>query len=328
MSKTPLTAALAIAAALVAAMSAAWAAPSAAKLPAKEDVGVRSTAPDTNYASSIYLYAGTASTAMYRSYLKFDLSTLPDGAKVQSAKLTVWSRRVAADGTAISLFAAGDGWSEGDLKWSNAPAPEGSALARTVLPLGSAPVAHTWDVSAYVAAEAEGDKVVTVVLAESAPPQGTWAWFADSKDGTVPGASLDLEVEEAPPADVTPPTIGLEVLKDKLWPPNHEMVLCAVVSVTDDIDGAPVVGNGDGPVVTNSEAAQATGSGQTDPDVEVKKVGDLKWEVWLRAERAGTGEGREYKIEVSAKDATGNESVKDGAVVVPHDQGNGKQKGS
>lgn len=301
---------------------AAWAGPTTVTIGVKEDVSVRSSAPNTNYASSLPLYAGTATTTVYRSYLKFDLSTLPDGAEVSDAILTVWSRRVGAAGTGVWVFAAGDGWSETTLTWANAPAPPGEALDRSVLTAGSSPVSHAWDVTAAAAAEAQGDRTLTLVLAESTPPAGTWAWFTDRLDGVAPGASLCLELKAAAPKDVTPPTVALDLLQTKLWPPNHEMVRCATLAVADDLDPSPTTAV----EVANSEASVSSGSGQTDPDVEIKSVGEGKWEVWLRAERSGGGKGRQYSLRVTARDAAGNETAQDGVVAVPHDQGNGKSK--
>jgi hypothetical protein len=306
-----------IALVIVAGVSAVWAGASEVTVPVKEDVGVRSNAPTTDYSKSLALYAGTATTTVYRTYLKFDLSALPEDVEVTQARLVAWSRRVAANATRIAVFPGGDSWAESAVTWATAPAPVGTALDDKSLPAGSAPAQCVWDVTAAVVAEASGDGVVTLVLAETNPPEGSWAWFADRLDGVVPGATLELQVREAAPKDVTPPTIGLTVLKDALWPPNHALVRCATVEVTDDLDKSPVATV----EVDNSEAAGAKGSGNTDPDVAIKPAGEGKWEVWLRAERAGSGEGRAYTIRVKAQDAAGNASSATATVSVAHDQG-------
>jgi hypothetical protein len=47
------------------------------------------------------------------------------------------------------------------------------------------------------------------------------------------------------------------------------------------------------------------------------------WEIYLRAERAGPSEGREYLIEVVVTDHSGNAAAASTTVTVPHDQGRG-----
>jgi hypothetical protein len=309
----------------LAALPPAWAGSTTAKVPVKEDVAVWSGVyADRNQGSEMCLYAGTAGSTIFRAYLKFDLSTLPKDAKVTHATLTVWSRKVASAGTSIAAHGATDDWSDMKVTWNTAPPPESKVLAKQTFPASINPVCCTWDVTDYVAGECEGDKVATLVLSETSPVEGSWVWFADSIDGYVPGASLDVDLEDGPVGDVTPPTIDIKLLKDKLWPPNHEMVLCATVSVSDDLDKTPKV---EKPKVSNSERPEANGSDENDPDVEVKPTGDLQWEVWLRAERTGTGEGRQYVISVNAEDANHNASKEEATVVVPHDQGKDTQKG-
>jgi hypothetical protein len=65
--------------------------------------------------------------------------------------------------------------------------------------------------------------------------------------------------------------------------------------------------------VKSNEAPDAAGSGNTSPDWQI--TGDLT--LALRAERSGTGNGRNYAITVEAADASGNKSQKTIVVVVP-----------
>ena len=52
----------------------------------------------------------------------------------------------------------------------------------------------------------------------------------------------------------------------------------------------------------------------------------VRWSGTLRAERDGSGDGRQYTIAVKATDAAGNEGSASVEVVVPHDQGKKKGK--
>jgi hypothetical protein len=119
--------------------------------------------------------------------------------------------------------------------------------------------------------------------------------------------------------DTRPPVFKLDVLKETLWPPNHQMVLAAAVTdVSDACDADPVVTIN----VTSNQPISASGAGNTDTDWEVVRNGDV-WEIWLRAERAGPGSPREYVIQVLASDASGNTAEASATITVPHDKGKG-----
>ena len=113
------------------------------------------------------------------------------------------------------------------------------------------------------------------------------------------------------PVDVTPPDIT-SVTADpaSLWPANLQMVPVTItVRVTDNADPAPqcrIVG------VTSSESVDAAA---------IQITGDLT--LSIRAERAGTGTGRRYRIAVSCSDASGNSAGASVDVHVPHDSGGG-----
>jgi len=116
--------------------------------------------------------------------------------------------------------------------------------------------------------------------------------------------------------DTTPPSIGsVTANPNALWPPNHKMVPVTVaVSASDTCSAAPVCKI---TAVSSNEPVNGTGDGDTAPDWQI--TGNLT--VNLRAERAGTGNGRVYTVTVGCTDASGNSSAKTTVVTVPHDQG-------
>ncbi|MHC4791328.1 MAG: HYR domain-containing protein [Planctomycetota bacterium] len=120
--------------------------------------------------------------------------------------------------------------------------------------------------------------------------------------------------------DTTPPTINsVSADPSVLWPPNHKMVEVTVtVDSVDICDPAPVCNIVD---VTSNEPINGLGDGDTEPDWEI--TADLT--VNLRAERAGSGNGRIYTIYVECTDASGNTATATVEVTVPHDQGKGKK---
>lgn len=115
--------------------------------------------------------------------------------------------------------------------------------------------------------------------------------------------------------DVTPPTIALTVAPPAVWPPNHKMAKVASgISATDDCGVASF-----SVAVTSNEPANSNGDGNTAPDYEVVAVGNT-YDVYVRAERRGKGQGRIYTITATATDLTGNTSTTTGTVAVPHNQ--------
>ena len=100
-----------------------------------------------------------------------------------------------------------------------------------------------------------------------------------------------------------------------LWPPNHKMKEVSITNVTDpDGDNVTISITG----VTQDEPVKGGGSGDQSPDAKIVDNDTVQ----VRAERAGTGDGRVYYISYEATDDQGNTC--DGIAViptVPHDQG-------
>lgn len=113
--------------------------------------------------------------------------------------------------------------------------------------------------------------------------------------------------------DTTPPVVSVTASPTLLWPPNHRMVrIDTGVSATDDKDPAPAVrllG------VTVNEPDDGQGDGHTANDVVVNGAG----QIYLRAERSGSGQGRFYTITYEATDSSGNKGIGSVDVVVPHE---------
>jgi len=111
-----------------------------------------------------------------------------------------------------------------------------------------------------------------------------------------------------------PPVIsGASADKAMLWPPNHNMVDVAVsYGVKDNCDPAPLCGLS----VASNEAVDGTGDGDTAPDWEIMDAHHVR----LRAERAGTGNGRVYSIAITCTDVAGASSSQTVTVGVPHNQ--------
>jgi len=114
-----------------------------------------------------------------------------------------------------------------------------------------------------------------------------------------------------------PPEVGgAYAVKGELWPADHGMVEVEIAGVSDpDGDAVTVTVTG----VTQDEAVVGPGAGATCPDAEIED-GVAR----VRAERAGTGNGRVYRVAFRAEDGRGGVSEGAVAVCVPHDKGAGR----
>lgn len=113
-----------------------------------------------------------------------------------------------------------------------------------------------------------------------------------------------------------PDCTGATAQPDDLWPPNHEYVEVQILGVTDP-EGDPVAISVIG--VRQDEPVEGMGSGNTCPDA----VGLPGASPWVRAERAGGGNGRVYHITFTAVDPSGAGCAGEVVVCVPRSQGDG-----
>ncbi|WP_009630497.1 choice-of-anchor X domain-containing protein [Synechocystis sp. PCC 7509] len=115
--------------------------------------------------------------------------------------------------------------------------------------------------------------------------------------------------------DNEPPKLSVSVTPNTLYPPNHQMVEIKVnTTVSDNIDPNPTVSLLS---ITSNEGQNVRGDGNTSTDIQTKPNG----QVFLRAERSGTGTGRIYTLTYQATDAAGNISQATAEVKVPHNKG-------
>lgn len=115
------------------------------------------------------------------------------------------------------------------------------------------------------------------------------------------------EINSPPDCASAAPSVAL------LWPPNHGFVDVSVLGVSDP-DGDPVSVTITG--ITQDEAVDATGSGNTAPDGEGVGTDVAR----VRAERAGGGDGRVYSVAFRADDGRDGSCTGAVSVGVPHSQ--------
>jgi hypothetical protein len=122
--------------------------------------------------------------------------------------------------------------------------------------------------------------------------------------------TITVRDTNAPPAcDLARPSVAM------LWPPNHKLVPITINGVTDPEIGTVtirILG------VTQDEPTNGLGDGDTPTDAVVQGG-----TVLLRAERAGGGNGRVYRITFEADDGVGGICTGSVTVCVPHDKRSG-----
>jgi hypothetical protein len=102
-----------------------------------------------------------------------------------------------------------------------------------------------------------------------------------------------------------------------LWSPDHRMVgPVSVINATDNTPGTIMI---ETLSIYQDEPTSGLGSGDTSPDAVINSDGTF----FLRAERAGTGDGRVYHINFTATNASGGSCSGVVTVCVPHDMGKG-----
>ena len=123
---------------------------------------------------------------------------------------------------------------------------------------------------------------------------------------------------EAEIVDATPPEIDVSLSPGVLWPPNHKLrAVTASVVATDNCPGVSFVLTS----LTSDEPDNGPADGNTVGDIQGADLGTADLGFRLRAERAGTGDGRTYTATYTATDASDNETVDSGVVNVPKAQG-------
>jgi hypothetical protein len=127
----------------------------------------------------------------------------------------------------------------------------------------------------------------------------------------------DIEVTiEWVQANSPPSCLGAEPSVETIWSPDHKLVGISVLGVT-DADGDAVTISITG--IRQDEPVNGSGDGNTAPD----GAGIGTTTAFVRAERAGGGDGRVYHVSFSADDGNGGTCIGTVLVSVPRNQGPG-----
>ena len=150
------------------------------------DAQVSSGKATTNSGASTNMFIQSSATDSFgneRAFLRFDLSTLPPGSVITSARLEMFCWKATGPSLATEADAvASDSWLESAITWNNQPAL-GATLATTTLAQGNINVWYDWDVTSYVQGEWAGDKLVSLAVKAATESSATTASYAfDAKE--------------------------------------------------------------------------------------------------------------------------------------------------
>jgi uncharacterized membrane protein len=138
-----------------------------------DDALVNDDSPSMNFGDLSWLVVGFDPNGVSRTWLKFDLSSVPNGASVTSAKLWLYfpdSFYGAGGGIAVHR-SANDSWLEGTITWSNQPSYDPSPTD-TVPRFDDWEVWRNWDVTQDVEQELSDDGKITWCLTAVSESEG------------------------------------------------------------------------------------------------------------------------------------------------------------
>ncbi|MCH8920266.1 MAG: DNRLRE domain-containing protein [Chloroflexi bacterium] len=136
-----------------------------------------------------------------RSFVQFDVSSIPAGSNVNSATLTLCATAVPAATRTYDAYRVTAGWVEGTITWNNQPAVAGAATATNTTP--ATPGCMTWnianDVQLWVDGTANDGWRIHDVSENSATQYLTQ--FRTKEDGAVPAEQPKLDVNYTEPLE-------------------------------------------------------------------------------------------------------------------------------
>ena len=118
------------------------------------DSWVYGNSPSANYGTSTEMEVKSDNGQNGRSFVRFDVSSVPGGSTVSSATLTLCATEVAVATRTYELHRVAASWVETSVNWSNQPGVSGGATDSATTP--ATPACMTWTVTTDVQAWVDG----------------------------------------------------------------------------------------------------------------------------------------------------------------------------
>jgi hypothetical protein len=149
----------------------------------------------TNYGTLTYIGVNGQGPRTENSYLRFDVTGVPAGARIRSATLLLYA--VTGSPAGLSVNQVSSSWAETTITWRNASTP-GSVVA------SSGPVATSTSIALDVTPAVSGNGTVSFALTTSS---ATELQFASRERGSSLGPQLSIQTADAP-VNSSPPSIS------------------------------------------------------------------------------------------------------------------------
>lgn len=203
------------------------------------DAYVEDVNPSTNYGGQSYLKvsdSGNMFVGESLAFLKFDLSEIPSGATINSAKLQLYTSVYVTSTHNIGAYYCSDNtWTEIGITYDNHPSF--TTTATSTAAVASTSKWYEWTVTSDTqTALGTADKKLTIVLKSDFHDGSDWVWFEsrDQQYSWMEEYIPKLEISYTSP-DTTPPTISNIKAQPGQPTPDNEVTVTA--SIVDDGSG-------------------------------------------------------------------------------------------
>ncbi len=146
--------------------------------------------PNANSGTKTFLFVQSSSTDSFkdeRSWLKFDLSSIPVGTSITTARLHLYCWKAVGASLPVAVYGGSDdSWTETGITWNTQPG-FGSALDTQTLATGATNTSYVWDVTSFVQSKRSGDNLASLVVkavTEGAPDPTAPSYAFESRDYT------------------------------------------------------------------------------------------------------------------------------------------------
>ena len=223
-----------------------------------EDTYIKEDTPDTNYGSATDVSCGLSASGARRAFVKFDLSSIPEGQVIVSATLQMDGSYVTYPTPLVRAYYASNYWDEMTATWNDQPSiysqpPPDQTLVTTGL--------NTWDVTDKADMRYTQDGILTLALKTDELVETTCGFY--SKENLLGQEPPKLIVEYEPmfgggtgtyddPFQIwTAEQMNTIGLYPRRWSKHYRLMddisLSAYPGTLYNIIGPTKIGQGDGP---------------------------------------------------------------------------------
>lgn len=161
---------------------------------ANADANLDEKHPDNNYGTEVELLVESKKTNNDSHIaVQFPLTVIPDGCRISSATLQLYTTQAEA-GRTIIIDELSSTFSETTITWNNAPTPTGNSVAVPSLDAAAVPTTTSWDITPIAAGMTNTNTLVLRLYDSVGEANGGIAQVMHTRENTNPPV-LQLTVE-------------------------------------------------------------------------------------------------------------------------------------